>query len=291
MTITEFMNTGSGISEACVIYKLTNIKNKKVYIGQTKNSLRKRIIAHLTHSKTSTKSKKHHLQFALQKYGYDNFTIDILEVCKQEQLNEREIFWISYYHSTDPDKGYNCTKGGDGCSISREINESTRNKISIANKLRWEDKDYRDRQRESRIKAHRRKVNKIVQLTYDYQIVRIWDHKKDIYNNFNSQIYNLRNNRKTIISCGFIWMCLNDYNQLQLNNPLIVQLDNNYNIIQKYYDYTAANLRIRQLTGQYGHLQFNLNQKFTKVKGTKKAGYIWMLYDNYKKLNPNNEDI
>lgn len=104
MTITEFIDTGSGLNDACLIYKLTNTKNNKVYIGQTKNSLRKRIIAHITHSKNNTKSKKHHLQFALQKYGYDNFQIDIVEVCKQEQLNEREIFWISYYHSTDPKK-------------------------------------------------------------------------------------------------------------------------------------------------------------------------------------------
>ena len=97
MTITEFIDTGSGANDACLIYKLTNIKNNKVYIGQTKNSLRRRIMSHLTQSRINTKSKKHHLQFAIQKYGYDNFDISILEVCKQEQLNEREMFWIRYY--------------------------------------------------------------------------------------------------------------------------------------------------------------------------------------------------
>lgn len=48
MTITEFIDTGSGANDACLIYKLTNIKNNKVYIGQTKNSLRRRIMSHLT---------------------------------------------------------------------------------------------------------------------------------------------------------------------------------------------------------------------------------------------------
>jgi hypothetical protein len=61
MTITEFMNTGSGLHDCCLIYKLTNLVNQKVYIGQTKNSLRKRIISHLTQARTNTKSKKHHL--------------------------------------------------------------------------------------------------------------------------------------------------------------------------------------------------------------------------------------
>lgn len=36
MTITEFIDTGSGLNDACLIYKLTNTKNNKVYIGQTK---------------------------------------------------------------------------------------------------------------------------------------------------------------------------------------------------------------------------------------------------------------
>lgn len=282
MTITEFMNTGSGLHDCCLIYKLTNLVNQKVYIGQTKNSLRKRIISHLTQARTNTKSKKHHLQFAIQKYGYDNFDVTILEVCQQNQLNDREIFWISYYNSTNPDKGYNCTKGGDGNSIAREVKTSTRNKISEANKLKWSNTEYREQQRLSRIESHKRRSKQIVQLTYGYELVKIWQYKKDICDNYNSQIYNLRGNRKTVISCGFIWMYLNDYNQLQLGEPLIVQLDNNYNIIQKYYDYTTANIRIHELTGKCSRLQFDINQKLTRIKGTKKAGYIWMLYDSYK---------
>lgn len=284
MTITEFIDTGSGLNDACLIYKLTNTKNNKVYIGQTKNSLRKRIIAHITHSKNNTKSKKHHLQFALQKYGYDNFQIDIVEVCKQEQLNEREIFWISYYHSTDPKKGYNCTNGGDGCSIAREIKQSTRDKISLANKLKWQDKEYRKQQIESRIKAKQRRSKKIVQLTYQYELIKIWNNKKDINSNFSSQIYDLRKDRKYILTCGYIWMYLEDYNKLLLREPLLVQLDKEYNIVHQYYEYTPANLVIQQLSGNNGKLKFNLNQKFTKMKGTKKAGYIWMLYDSYKKI-------
>lgn len=81
MTITEFIDTGSGANDACLIYKLTNIKNNKVYIGQTKNSLRRRIMSHLTQSRINTKSKKHHLQFAIQKIEeYTSFAV-LLGVC------------------------------------------------------------------------------------------------------------------------------------------------------------------------------------------------------------------
>lgn len=284
MTITEFINTGCGTDNISVIYKLTNIQNGKVYIGQTKGSLRKRIITHLSQARKFTKSKKHHLQFALQKYGYDNFQIETIEACDPCHLNEREVFWIKHYNSTNPSIGYNCTNGGDGCSMAREIKDSTRTKISEANKLKWKDIDYREKQHAARIKAHQRNAKDIVQLTYSYELVKIWKFKKDICNNFGNQIYNLRKSRKSVITGGYIWMYLEDYNSIQLPEPLIVQLDNNLDIINYYYDYRTANMRIHELTGYYGNLQFNLNQKFTKIKGTKKANCIWMLYDNYKKI-------
>jgi hypothetical protein len=77
-------------------------------------------------------------------------------------LNDREIFWISYYNSTNPDKGYNCTKGGDGNSVAREVKTSTRNKISEANKLKWSNTEYREQQRLSRIESHKRRSKQIV---------------------------------------------------------------------------------------------------------------------------------
>lgn len=284
MTITEFINTGCGVDAVSVIYKLTNLQNGKIYIGQTKGSLRKRVISHLSHANKFTKSKKHHLQFALQKYGYNNFQIEIIEACDPSRLNDREVFWIRYYNSTDPDKGYNCTNGGDGCSIAREIKNSTKIKISEANKAKWKDEEYRKRQHDSRVKQHQRNAKKIVQLTYSYEVIKIWEYKKDICNSFGSQIYNLRGDRKSIITGGYIWMYLEDYNSMQLQEPLIVQLDKQMKVINYYYDYKTANIRIHELTGQYGNLQFNLNQKFTKLKGTRKADCIWMLYECYKQI-------
>lgn len=145
MTIAEFINTGCGVDAVSVIYKLTNLQNGKIYIGQTKCSLRKRIISHLSHANKFTKSKKHHLQFALQKYGYNNFQIEIIEACDPNRLNDREVFWIRHYNSTNPDRGYNCTNGGDGCSIAREIKALLRLKylklIKLSGKMKNIEKD------------------------------------------------------------------------------------------------------------------------------------------------------
>lgn len=55
-------------------------------------------------------------------------------------------------------------------------------------------------------------------------------------------------------------------------------------VLNYYYEYKTANIRIYELTGYYGNLQFNLNQKFTKLKGTERANCIWMLYERYKQI-------
>lgn len=82
-----------------VIYKITNQLNGKIYVGQTKQSIEKRF---LQHSKSSTP-----LGQAMRECGIENFNIEIIERCQtQNQLNEREIFWIRVLNSKQP-HGYN----------------------------------------------------------------------------------------------------------------------------------------------------------------------------------------
>jgi group I intron endonuclease len=58
------------------IYKITNNINGKMYIGKTKN-IEKRLKQHIN----SSKRKKTKLYCAINKYGFNNFTIDIIDVC------------------------------------------------------------------------------------------------------------------------------------------------------------------------------------------------------------------
>ena len=107
------------------IYKIENIKSKKVYIGQSVN-IYKRWNKH-----TSLLNKNLHpniyLQNAWNKYGKQNFKFEIIEICEtREQLNERETYWKNFF---DPNT-YNLGKTGNAHNLSQEIKD----KISITNK-------------------------------------------------------------------------------------------------------------------------------------------------------------
>lgn len=110
-----------------IIYKITNIINKKVYIGKSLTKYRWK--KHLWYLKMGTHINKH-LQSSFNKYGIESFTFEIIEFCKKNDLSRREIYWIKKYKSTDPSLGYNKTKGGDGLNATQEIKDKISKKLS-----------------------------------------------------------------------------------------------------------------------------------------------------------------
>ena len=91
------------------IYKITNTKNEKSYIGQSTN-IEERWKQHKQAIQTSDKSW---YPLARQESdGIDDFTFSVLQECKKEELDELEDYWIDYYKSYL--NGYNQTKDG-GC--------------------------------------------------------------------------------------------------------------------------------------------------------------------------------
>lgn len=101
------------------IYKLTNKKNNKSYIGQSCRNPEVRWEEHMKSAYSTDPSQKKYLQNAIEKYGWNNFTKEIIEVIPiekgQKYLDEREFFWIlehKTYHKWG--KGYNLTLGGSG---------------------------------------------------------------------------------------------------------------------------------------------------------------------------------
>ena len=100
------------------IYKIINLKNKKVYIGQTRRSLVERLCRHSSNARNGTINR---LYSSIRLYGWDNFDIEIIESFNNfDSLNEREIFWIKNYDSSNKNYGYNMTSGGDSSYIRSE---------------------------------------------------------------------------------------------------------------------------------------------------------------------------
>lgn len=95
-----------------LIYKITNKINNKVYIGQTTQGLQTRWTRHIISSKNRVDNYAFHN--AINKYGPENFVIEVLEYCEPEDLNEKEKYYIEFYDSLVP-KGYNIRLGGDDC--------------------------------------------------------------------------------------------------------------------------------------------------------------------------------
>ena len=107
-----------------------------MYIGQVYNkTIYDRFNRHIVDASPNSKS---YIDRAIYKYGKDNFVCELIDTASSlKELNNKEIYWISFYNSTNRNIGYNLTNGGDGgntylCKTDEEMKEIKR-KISIAN--------------------------------------------------------------------------------------------------------------------------------------------------------------
>lgn len=117
------------------IYKITNKINNKVYVGQTTQSLKERFQRHCW---GTTNNDKHHFNMAIKqaikKYGKENFIIELIEEVETAKLDEREVYWISFYDSYN--NGYNCTKGGqNGATVQPKLSWKEENEVIEAKYL------------------------------------------------------------------------------------------------------------------------------------------------------------
>lgn len=90
------------------IYKITNILNNRVYIGQAK-SISDRWKTHIKCGLGIDTPVTNSLYKAMLHDGVWNFTFEVLEECPQEKLNECERKWIAFFSSDEV--GYNGNKG------------------------------------------------------------------------------------------------------------------------------------------------------------------------------------
>jgi len=231
------------------IYKITNLINGKIYIGQT-----------------SRKRKKNYMgsgkliKLAIKKYGRSKFSKEILEECSNvEELNQKEIFYIKMYNSTDLRFGYNIDIGGRkskdsilhhlklsqlgsgkklseehklkirenhhdvsgeknpmfGKTHSEESIEKIKKRISEWNKNIGYSNETREKmgERTSGRKNPNYNPMKIVQISLSGEVIKIWDDLQSIKEfGMNSKFISqvCRGKRKTAF--GFKWKFFENYN-------------------------------------------------------------------------------
>jgi group I intron endonuclease len=112
------------------IYQIKNMINNKVYIGSTKY-----FYGRFKRHENNLLLNKHdnsHLQRAWNKYGENNFEFNVIEIVDNEDdLLNREQFWIDNFNSSNSDYGYNILPfAGRTSGVKRT--ESTKIKLSIA---------------------------------------------------------------------------------------------------------------------------------------------------------------
>lgn len=100
------------------IYKIENKQNGKIYIGQSID-IKKRLESHIAMSNSKNKNSYNRpLYNDFRKYGIKNFNFNVIEECEEQELNEKERYWINFYNSCN--NGYNQTLNCYG--ISSRIN-------------------------------------------------------------------------------------------------------------------------------------------------------------------------
>ena len=105
---TEMINRVVGAGTHTGIYKLTNLINQKVYIGQAAD-ISERFKQHIKCG-LGIDTPGNMLYTAMLKDGVENFTFEVLEECDRASLNDREKYYISFYRAQE--HGYNMSRGG-----------------------------------------------------------------------------------------------------------------------------------------------------------------------------------
>ncbi len=215
-----------------IIYKIENIINHKVYIGQTsqergfkdrycrKGQGVERVYNSYLYEQKHNRCYNIHLFRAIEKYGFDAFVVDeIFDVALTEcELNEKEMFYIKQFDSFY--NGYNSTLGGEGMSGYQPPTG----------------------------KNHKQSV-RVCQIDPSGELIKVWDSFGDIYRELGlakGAIANVCTGRKET-SGGFVWVYEKDYDQnkdysrtpktrgggARTNKPILL-LDSNNKIIQEF---------------------------------------------------------
>lgn len=99
---TENSLTGHDIPAVCGVYMITDTITGKTYVGSSKN-IRTRMVTHFYCMREEPVRNTTYAVFGLTYKGHGSsaFSIDILEVCAEQNLCDREKHWIARLKPTE----------------------------------------------------------------------------------------------------------------------------------------------------------------------------------------------
>ena len=82
------------------IYKITNLSNQMCYVGQAVD-LASRWKQHIKRGLGAETPTRNKLYPAMEEFGVENFSFEVVEECDRSQLDEREDYWQEYFKAKE----------------------------------------------------------------------------------------------------------------------------------------------------------------------------------------------
>ena len=98
-----------GIDDNPGIYKITNVKTNKCYVGKS-TKVRQRLIDHIKGAIGISTIADQRIHHAMLDEGLWNWTFEKICDCEKDELSEKEKYYISFFKSQE--WGYNIASGG-----------------------------------------------------------------------------------------------------------------------------------------------------------------------------------
>lgn len=281
------------------IYKITNLVNNKIYIGETIRSIKVRWNEHKHEALKEGHGFTYPVHGAMRKYGIDNFIIELLENCPDDIRYERESYYIKLYNSTDKKIGYNLTiEGAGGMLYSSEeiksawdeglgINQIAKklgcHKSVISKRLRALEISEEEIKQRISFNSSKRQGVPIYQYSLQGELIKEWESASECARQMNYKQTAISSvcRQEQMSAYGYLWKEVKDQRSIQewVNNynnkkdagrpkKQIAQYDKNTKELIKVYESAAAAAR-----------ELNIKDKSkicraARVSGNS-AGYHW----------------
>ena len=97
---TDLVGRVIGSGQHTGIYKITNTINNMCYVGQAAN-LADRWKQHIKRGVGAETPTRNKLYPAMQEYGVENFTFEVIEECDRSLLDKQEDYWQDYFKAKE----------------------------------------------------------------------------------------------------------------------------------------------------------------------------------------------